>query len=178
MQLAAAHPANFTLGGVVIAERHGQGRSESHRMIEKAANGCSFFISQAVYDAETTIKLLTDYAQDCAHEGVSPRRVILTFVPCGRARTLEFIRWLGITVTDATAAAILGDTTPLGKSIEICCDHLRAILSQTYTRAIPLGLNIESVSIHKDEIDASIDLHPALHEVVREFGLEKSETSE
>src|SRR6516162_3947119 len=39
MRLAAAHPANFTLGGVMIAERHGRGRNESHRMIEKAANG-------------------------------------------------------------------------------------------------------------------------------------------
>jgi len=173
IRLAAAHPANFNLGGVVIAERHGRGRSETRRMLQKAANGCSFFISQAVYDAGTTIRLLTHYVQDCAREGVTPRRVILTFVPCGRAKTLEFIRWLGITVADATAAAILADT-PLGKSIEICRDHLRAILSQNYTRTIPLGLNIESVSIYKDEIDASIELHHALHEVVREFGLERS----
>ncbi len=178
MQLAAAHPANFTLGGVVIAERHGQGRSESRRMLQKAADGCSFFISQAVYDAGTTIRLLTDYVQDCAREGVTPKRVILTFVPCGRAKTLEFIRWLGITVADATAAAILADTSPLGKSIEICSHHLRAILSQNYTRTIPLGLNIESVSIYRDEIDASIELHHALHDVVREFGLEKSGNSE
>jgi hypothetical protein len=174
MWLAAAHPANFTLGGVVIAERHGQGRSESRRMLQKAADGCSFFISQAVYDAGTTIRLLADYVRDCAREGVTPRRVILTFVPCGRAKTLEFIRWLGITIADATAAAILADTAPLGKSIAICCDHLRAILSQNYTRTIPLGLNIESVSIYKDEIEASIELHHAMHEVVREFGLEKS----
>ena len=172
IRLAAAHPANFTLGGVVIAERHGQGRSESRRMLQKAADGCSFFISQAVYDAGTTIRLLTDYVQDCAREGVTPRRVILTFVPCGRAKTLEFIRWLGITIADATATAILADNIPLRKSITICCDHLRAILSQNYTRTIPLGLNIESVSIYKDEIDASIELHHALHEVVREFGLE------
>src|SRR5581483_7131817 len=72
IRLAAAHPANFTLGGVVIAERHGQGRSESRRMLQKAADGCSFFISQAVYDAGTTIRLLTDYVQDCAREGVTP----------------------------------------------------------------------------------------------------------
>lgn len=174
MQLAAAHPANFTLGGVAIAERHGGGRSESRRMLEKAANGCSFFISQAVYDADTTIRLLADYARDCAQEGVAPRRVVLTFVPCGRAKTLEFIRWLGINVAEATAAAILGDANPVGKSIEICCDHLRAILSQNYTRTVPLGLNVESVSIYKDEIDASIALHHALHEVVQEVGLKSS----
>ena len=174
MRVAAAHPANFTLGGVVIAERHGQGRSESRRMLQKTADGCSFFISQAVYDAETTIRLLADYVRDCAQEGVTPQRVILTFVPCGRAKTLKFIRWLGITIAESTATAILADATPLRKSVAICCDHLRAILSQSYTRTIPLGLNIESVSIYKDEIDASVELHHALHELVREFGLERS----
>ena len=72
-RLAATHPAGFTLGGVVIAERHGHGRSESRRMRQKANAGCSFFISQAVYDAATTIRLLTDYARDCAREGVARR---------------------------------------------------------------------------------------------------------
>ncbi|TWT05056.1 hypothetical protein [Reyranella sp. CPCC 100927] len=168
-RLAATHLAGFTLGGVAIAERHGHGRNESERMLRKAADGCRFFISQAVYDAETTIRLLTDYARDCAREGVTPRRVILTFIPCGRARTLAFIRWLGIAITDATAASIFADAAPLSRSIAICRDHLQAILSQDYVRTIPLGLNVESVSIYKDEIDASIDLHHALHDVAREF---------
>jgi hypothetical protein len=170
-QLAAAHPAGFTLGGVVIAERHGRGRRESRRMLQKAADGCSFFISQAVYDAGMTIRLLTDYARDCVQEEVTPRRIILTFIPRGRVRTLEFVRWLGITIADETATVILADAAPLSKSIAICRDHLRAILSQDYIGTIPLGLNVESVSIYKDEIDASIELHHALHEVVREVGL-------
>lgn len=168
-RLAAAHPAGFTLGGVAIAERHGHGRNESGRMLRKAADGCRFFISQAVYDAGPTIRLLTDYARDCAREGVAPRRVILTFVPCGRARTLEFIRWLGIAIADETAASIFASAAPLSRSIAICRDHLQAILSQDYVRTIPLGLNVKSVSIYKDEIDASIDLHHALHDVARPF---------
>jgi len=107
-----------------------------------------------------------------AEEGVTPRQVVLTFVPCGRVKTLEFIRWLGITMDNDTAAAILADAVPVRKSISICRDHLRAILSQDYARKIPLGLNVETVSIYKDEIDASVELYHALHEVVREFGLE------
>ena len=169
-RLAAAHPAGFTLGGVTIAERHGRGRSESRRMLQKAADGCAFFISQAVYDPATTIRLLADYARDCEREGVAPRRVILTFIPCGREKTLEFIRWLGVAIADETAAAILADAAPLSRSIAICRDHLRTILGQDYARTLPLGLNVESVSIYKDEIDASIELHHALHEVVRGQG--------
>jgi len=33
IKMAAHHPSDFTLGGVTIAERHGQGRSESARML-------------------------------------------------------------------------------------------------------------------------------------------------
>ena len=171
IKMAAHHPSGFTLGGVTIAERHGQGRSESARMLRKAANGCAFFISQAVYATAPTIGLLSDYARDCVAAGVTPRRVILTFTPCGRPKTLDFIRWLGVTLSDETATAILDDPAPLSRSIAICRDHLRRILDQDYARTLPLGLNIESVSIFKDEIDASIELCQTLHEVAREYGL-------
>jgi hypothetical protein len=171
IKMAANHPDGFTLGGVAIAERHGQEHSESARMLRKAANGCDFFISQAVYATAPTIGLLGDYARECAESGNAPRRVILTFAPCGRPKTLDFIRWLGVAISDETATAILNDPAPLSRSIAICRDHLRRILDQDYTRTLPLGLNIESVSIFKDEIDASIELCLTLHEVAREYGL-------
>jgi hypothetical protein len=49
----------------------------------------------------------------------------------------------------------------------VCRDNLRRILEQPYAREIPLGISVESVSINRDEIDASIDLFHSLHEVVR-----------
>lgn len=171
LKMAASHPGDFTLGGVTIAERHGQGRSESARMRRKAGNGCDYFISQTVYATAPTISLLSDYAHECVEAGVAPRRVILTFAPCGRPKTLDFIRWLGVAISDETATAILEDPAPLTRSIAICRDHLRRILDQGYTQTLPLGLNIESVSIFKDEIDASIELCRTLYEVVREYGL-------
>jgi hypothetical protein len=55
--------------------------------------------------------------------------------------------------------------------IEICRDNLRRILDHEYARQLPLGINVEGVSINRDEIDASIDLFRALERVVRErFG--------
>jgi len=168
-QLAASHPAGFTLGGVAIAERHGGRRSESERLHQKARDGCSYFISQAIYHPETTIRLLADYAADCRRLGVPPRRIILTFVPCGRAKTLEFMRWLGIRIDPAVATAILDDPAPLSRSIAICRAHLRAILDQPYSDELPLGVHVESVSIYRDEIDASIELAHALREVAESF---------
>jgi hypothetical protein len=170
-EMAAAHPSRFVLGGVVIAERHAPGRSESQRLLQKMERGCRYFISQGVYDAGPTIKLLGEYARDCAERGTAPQRIVLDFVPVGRPQTMTFIRWLGIAIPDATAAAILDDAAPLNRSIAVCREILRRILDHPYVDQIPLGLAIESVSINKDEIAASIELVDALREVAQERGL-------
>jgi hypothetical protein len=169
--IAAAHRAGFVLGGVAIAERHSSTRSESQRLIAKARQGCRYFISQAVYDAAPTISLLSDYARDCADQGTTPRRIMLDFVPVGRPQTMRFMRWLGIAIPPATAAAILDDPAPLSRSITVCRDLLRAILDQPYADQIPLGISVESVSINREEIGATIELLHTLREVARERGL-------
>ena len=166
VRLAAEHPARFTVGGVAIAERHNDERSESARLLAKAVEGCAYFISQTVYHATPTQRLLRDYLRDCRGAGVAPRRIVLTFAPCGREKTLAFVRWLGVNVAPETERAILGSSNPLAKSIEICRDNLRRILDQPYAADIPFGVNVESVSINRDEIDASIDLFHALREVM------------
>ncbi len=166
IRIAAGHAGGFTVGGVAIAERHAARRSEAARLLAKGIEGCSYFISQAVYHAPPTQRLLRDYLRDCRGAGVAPRRVILTFAPCGRDKTLAFLRWLGVNVAPQTEQAILGAARPLAKSIEICRDNLRRILDGPYRGAIPLGVNVESVSINRDEIDASIDLFHALRETL------------
>jgi hypothetical protein len=54
VRLAADHPARFTIGGVAIAERHNDERSEAARLLAKAVEGCRYFISQTVYHAAPT----------------------------------------------------------------------------------------------------------------------------
>jgi 5,10-methylenetetrahydrofolate reductase len=168
IRLAAAHPAGFTVGGVAIAERHTAERSEAARLLAKSIEGCGYFISQTVYQADASVRLLADYARDCRGAGVEPRRIVLTFAPVGREKTMAFLNWLGVRIPPETARAILENAVPLRKSIEICRDNLRRILNHPYAREIPLGVNVESVSINRDEIDASIDLLHALAEVMRE----------
>ena len=167
IRLAAAHPAGFTVGGVAIAERHGAERSESARLLAKGIGGCGYFISQTVYHADASVRLLADYARDCRGAGVAPRRIVLTFSPVGREKTMAFLNWLGVRIPPETARAILGAAQPLAKSIEVCRDNLRRILEQPYAKEIPIGVNVESVSINRDEIDASVDLVHALADVVK-----------
>lgn len=158
MQLARTHAEHIMLGGVMIAERHTPAYRESQRLIAKAAQGCRFFISQVVYDPAPTARLLADYAQDCRQQGVTPQRIILTFSPCGRPATMTFIKWLGVAISPQTEQAILSDPAPFTKSIQICCANLAAILAVATAEGVPLGINIESVSVHKDELAASVEL--------------------
>ena len=155
-----------TVGGVVIAERHGAERSESARLLAKSIEGCAYFISQTIYHPEAIMRLLADYLRDCRGAGVQPRRVVLSFAPVGREKTMQFLQWLGVRIPPETARDVLNHATPLKRSIEICRDNLRRILEQPYAKEIPLGVSVESVSINRDEIDASIDLVHALAEVV------------
>jgi 5,10-methylenetetrahydrofolate reductase len=168
IRLAVAHPARFTVGGVAIAERHTAERSESARLLAKGIGGCGYFISQTVYHAGASIRLLADYARDCRGADVAPRRIVLSFSPVGREKTMAFLDWLGVRIPPETAHAILAASNPLAKSIDVCRDNLRRILGEAYAREIPLGISVESVSINKDEIDASVDLFHALSEVMRD----------
>jgi hypothetical protein len=167
LRIAAEHEANFSVGAVVIAERHTPQRSEVKRLFGKAAQGCQYFISQTVFHANNSIQLLADYQRECAREGVEARRIVLSFAPCGREKTMAFIKWLGVNVPVEIESRIFRAAQPLAESIEVCAENLRQILEQDYFGKIPIGLNVESVSINRDELNASVDLYERLLEVWR-----------
>lgn len=165
-QHLAEHNAKFYLGGVAIAERHAKKGNEHLRLIEKSTQGCAFFISQAVYNAQATIDLLTSYARSCKQQGLSPQRIILTFTPCGGEQTLAFMQWLGISVPEGSKYRILDAANPLNESIKICRDNLQQILQHCTALDIPLGLNVESLTNRREEIDASIRLFRLLKAIM------------
>lgn len=166
LETARQHRGEFTLGGVMIAERDSPEHSEGARLLAKASEGCSYFISQTVYNAKPTVTVLKEYLRECRAAGVAPRRIMFTFAPCGREKTMAFIKWLGVRITPVCERSILDAPNPLAKSIEICVDNLREILDQDYVGRIPLGINVESVSINRDEIDATVELFHRLSEVL------------
>lgn len=161
-QALERHPHPFHLGGVTIAERHAEKGDEHLRLINKSVAGCDFFVSQAVYNPQATLDMLSQYARTCRANGEEPKRVILTFTPCGSVKTLEFMEWLGISVPAATKHRILDAESPLDESIKICRSALEQIIEVAVPLGIPLGLNIESLTNRKEEIDASINLYKLL----------------
>ena len=164
-KVAAEDDVDF--GCVCIAERHtlesakARGKSyptEHMNMVRKVKAGAGWFISQAVYDPEPTIRLLKDYASVCRQQGITPRKVVLTFAPVSRKKTMNFIKWLGVRVPVETEEQILSADKPVEESIKFLCNILRKILSECAGVGIPLGISCESVSIFKSEIDGVHEL--------------------
>lgn len=146
------------MGGVVIAERHAGPGAEHERMLRKQAAGCEFFVSQVCYDLDHTRNLLSDYAYGCRDQGLDPRPVVLTLAPCGSMKTLEFMSWLGIDVPSWLRTEITRSGDPLGASYEQCVDNARVLIAFCRRLGMPFGINVESLTNRKVEIDASIDL--------------------
>jgi 5,10-methylenetetrahydrofolate reductase len=165
----AANQHNFFIGGITIAERHASKGNEHQRLIDKNHQGCNFFISQAIYNPQESIDILTRYALECKKQGVKPQRIILTFSPCSSEKTLSFIEWLGVSVPEATSLRILNAENPLHESIRICCNSLNQILDAVTPYKLPLGLNIESLTNRKDEIDGSILLYKLLRSTMEKY---------
>lgn len=155
-----AHPAIHTvaLGGVTIPERHDKKGDEHIRIFNKIDSGCSFFISQCVYSANHTKNFLSDYYYSSLEQNRELQPIIFTLTPCGSIKTLQFMEWLGIDIPKWLNNDLKHSTDILGKSIEICKTIAVELLEFCNEKKIPIGFNIESVAIRKEEIEASIQL--------------------
>jgi 5,10-methylenetetrahydrofolate reductase len=127
-------------------------------MQDKQQAGCEFFVSQVCYDLDHIRDLLSDYAYSCRDQGIAPRPTVLTLAPCGSVKTLEFMAWLGIQVPRWLQAEIQRSQDPLAESYQQCVANARALISFCRRLGLPFGLNVESLTNRKAEIDASIDL--------------------
>ncbi|MBW0090852.1 5,10-methylenetetrahydrofolate reductase [Pseudonocardia sp. KRD-184] len=146
------------MGGVVIAERHAGAGAEHRRMLRKQEAGCEFFVSQVCYDLDRTRTLLSDYAYGCRDGGVDPRPVVLTLAPCGSVTTLEFMSWLGIDVPGWLRTEITRSADPLAVSYEQCVVNARTLVAFCRRLGLPFGINVESLTNRRVEIEASVDL--------------------
>src|SRR5215831_5136769 len=150
------------LGGVAIAERHARKLDEDDRLVGKHAAGCRFFVSQTVFDAGATKSLLSDYALAFARAGLEPVPFIVSFSPCGSLKTMEFMKWLGISFPRWLENDLRFAPDILRKSVDLALQIFADVRAFAKEKKIPLGINVESVSIRKEEIDASGELFAAL----------------
>jgi 5,10-methylenetetrahydrofolate reductase len=166
-----------SFGCVAIAERHTKKNNEQFNMMRKQNYGAEFFITQGVFNSSSIIRLLNDYGALCRELDVAPKKVILTFAPCGRAKTMTFIKWLGMHVPEAVEARIMGakrddlqegerDVGPVNESIALLLEVFKEVLEGTAECGVPIGINVESLSIFREEIDAAHTLFGGLQEML------------
>ncbi len=111
---------------------------------------------------EPVVKLINEYGDSCRSANVRPKKVILTFAPCGREKTMAFIKWLGMQVPEEVEQRIFAAANPVSESVAMLGEFLSSILLGTGGSGVPLGINVESLSIFKEEIDASHSLFQSL----------------
>lgn len=150
--------AQMVLGGVTIPERHHLKGDEHLRLFSKIDNGCRFFVSQCVYSVNHTLDFLSDYYYTALEQQRPMVPVIFTLTPCGSTKSLEFLDWLGIDVPHWLHNDLQHSENILHRSVDVCSSIATEIIDFCRAKSIPMGFNIESVAIRKEEIEASIEL--------------------
>lgn len=165
--LAAGRPCRIPLGGVAIPERHASKADEHLRVFDKIRKGCSFFVSQGVYDVEAARNFLSDYHYHGRETGQALAPVIFTLTPCGSIKTLEFMKWLGIGIPRWLKNDLLHAHDILEQSVELSVRNWLELRSFARAKGIPIGCNVESVAIRKAEVEASLELMNRVAETIR-----------
>ncbi|MFT7109007.1 MAG: hypothetical protein ACI843_000664 [Psychrobacter glaciei] len=146
------------IGGVTIPERH-QAKGDEHiRVFDKIKQGCDFFVSQGVYDVNASKNFLSDYYYYGQKHGIPLVPILFTLTPCGSPKTLEFMKWLGISIPKWLENELINSHDILKQSIDYSEQAYLELKAFADEKNIPIGCNIESVATRKVEIDASIDL--------------------
>ncbi|OPZ92995.1 MAG: hypothetical protein BWY74_01329 [Firmicutes bacterium ADurb.Bin419] len=84
--------------------------------------------------------------------------ILFTLTPCGSLKTLEFMKWLGISIPRWLENDLMNSEDILNKSIATSKAIFSELFDFSMEKGIPIGCNIESVSVRKVEIEASIRL--------------------
>lgn len=158
-RLRAAERPDLRMGGVAIPER---GTAESGRMLRKQDAGCSFFITQVVYDTSAAKSMVSDYHLACRDRGIEPAPVLFTLSVCGSLKTLAFLDWLGVDVPRWMRNDLEHAQDPLATSFDQCVATARELAAFCERLGVPYGFNVESVSNRRVEIEASVRLAATL----------------
>ncbi len=157
-ELRAEVCPDLLLGGVAIPERHARRREEHLRLVAKQAAGCSFFVTQIVYDVNAAKDLVSDYHYECVARDLKPAPIVFTFSVCGSVKTLEFVQWLGVDVPRWIENELRHAADTLDASHDQAVATAVELIAFCRRVGVPFGLSVESVSIRQVEIDASIRL--------------------
>jgi len=144
--------ADVACGNILIPERV----KEVERLLEKTRAGCGFFTTQVLFEPEPVGSVLMEYSEGCAAEGLEPATVLLSFAPVADYEDVEFLVWLGATITAETEEALLANRgREAGRaSLDVARSiwgRVRDVMAAA-PHPVPLGVNIEEISVHNFDL--------------------------
>ena len=77
------------------------------------------------------------------------------------------MKWLGVAFPRWLENELRFATEPLAKSLDLCERIFAEVWDYARDKDIPLGVNVESVSIRKVEIEASVELLQRLRRQIK-----------
>ncbi len=157
---------NLCLGGIAIPERHMKKEDEHLRVFSKINQSCEYFITQCVYDLHAAKTFLTDYAKHAQENNYDMVPIIFTLTPCGSSKTLDFMKWLGINIPNYLEEELKESGNILQESVKLSRDIFEDLYTYGLKKGIPVGCNIESVAIRKEEIEASLELLNEIKKII------------
>ncbi|WP_232667733.1 methylenetetrahydrofolate reductase [Pseudonocardia sp. TRM90224] len=175
-ELRAETAPNLLLGGVAIPERHTRRGDEHLRMHAKQDAGCSFFVTQIIYDVEAAKNLVSDYWFECTARGVQPVPIVFTFTVVGSMKTLKFLQWLGVDVPRWIHNDLQYSDDPLLESYEKAVESATDLITYCRRLGAPFGLNVESISNRRAEIDTAVRLAATLDGVLQRHTVQAAKT--
>lgn len=118
--------------------------------------------AQTVYDVQATKSLISDYALRFESARVPAPPLILSLAPCGSLKTMEFMRWLGIAFPRWMENELRHSHDILERSLDLGAEVASELAAFARSKGVPAGMNVESVSIRREEIEASVALYQRL----------------
>ena len=89
---------------------------------------------------------------------------------------LEFMQWLGISISELSKRRIFDSNDPLENSVKLSLDMFEFLYKYGQTKGVSVGANVESISTRKVEIEASIKLLKGIISIIENDSLENTKS--
>ncbi|MEV8610009.1 hypothetical protein AB0383_19125 [Amycolatopsis sp. NPDC051373] len=114
--------------------------------------------------------MVSDYFYACREQHLEPKPVVFTLSVCGSVKTLAFLKWLGVHVPRWLENSLRHADDTLAESYQHCLATARDLIAFCRKLDLPFGFLVESVSIRKAEIEASVALADELSRLLERGG--------
>ncbi len=148
------------LGNISIPGR----RDEAERMKRKVDSGAGFFTTQIVYHADEFIRLLDGLGKQ--NSLTKDNKIFLSLSPVRTERSIKFLRWLGVTISDELEEELTEDPALIEeKSLTHIEETWARICKHLHTTRSPfqVGINLSPVGVIST--DTSIELSKRLSRI-------------